>query len=113
MGEAKRDGNYITTLIAVSNVDGVTPVTLYADPTTHRLLVSSSPPTTYTETPGGLVNGSNTVYTTANAITTVFGIWINGMYIHPAEYTLGASGFTMGTALPAELSGTGFTIVYQ
>lgn len=42
MAEAKRDGNYIPTLIAVSNADGSTPVTLYADPTTHRLLVAQS-----------------------------------------------------------------------
>lgn len=42
MADAKRDGNYITTLLAVSNADGITPVVLYADPTTHRLLVSLS-----------------------------------------------------------------------
>lgn len=39
MADAKRDGNFVTTLLAVSSVDGVTPVTLYANPTTHRLLV--------------------------------------------------------------------------
>jgi hypothetical protein len=39
MSTAKRDGNFVTTLLAVSSVDGVTPVTLYANPTTHRLLV--------------------------------------------------------------------------
>jgi len=39
--DAKRDSNRVTTLLGVSNVDGTTPVTLYADPTTHRLLVSS------------------------------------------------------------------------
>lgn len=38
MSEASRDGNFVTTLLAVSSVDGVTPVTLYANPTTHRLL---------------------------------------------------------------------------
>lgn len=43
MANAKRDDNQITTLIAVSNVDGITPVVLYADPTTHRLLVSAVP----------------------------------------------------------------------
>lgn len=41
MGEAKRDGNFVPTLLAVSNSDGVTPITLYADPTTHRLLTSA------------------------------------------------------------------------
>src|SRR3990167_5748768 len=42
MAQAKRDDNYITTLLAVSNIDGITPVVLYADPTTHRLLVSAT-----------------------------------------------------------------------
>ncbi len=37
---ASRDGNFVTTLLAVSNVDGVTPVKLWADPVTHRLLTS-------------------------------------------------------------------------
>jgi hypothetical protein len=39
MSNAKRDGNYVPTLLAVSVSDGVTPVPLYADPTTHRLYV--------------------------------------------------------------------------
>lgn len=39
MADASRDENFVTTLLAVSSVDGVTPVTLYANPTTHRLLV--------------------------------------------------------------------------
>jgi len=42
MADAKRDNNSVPTLIAVSNADGTTPVTLYADPTTHRLLVSAT-----------------------------------------------------------------------
>lgn len=42
MGNAARDDNSVTTLIAVSNADGTTPVTLYADPTTHRLLTSAT-----------------------------------------------------------------------
>ena len=42
MAQAKRDENYVPTLIAVSSADGITPVTLYADPTTHRLLVSAT-----------------------------------------------------------------------
>ena len=41
MGQASRDENRVTTLLGVSSSDGVTPVTLYADPTTHRLLTSA------------------------------------------------------------------------
>lgn len=39
MGNAKRDDNNITTLLGVSSADGTTPVTVYVDPTSHRLLV--------------------------------------------------------------------------
>lgn len=39
MAQAKRDENYVTTLLGVSNADGITPVVLWADPVTHRLLV--------------------------------------------------------------------------
>lgn len=40
MAQAKRDENAVPTLLAVSSTDGVTPVDVYANPTTHRLLVS-------------------------------------------------------------------------
>lgn len=39
---ARHDVNLKPTLIAVSNADGETPVTLQADPTTHQLLVSGT-----------------------------------------------------------------------
>lgn len=39
MADAYRDSNFVPTLIASSNVDGKTPVRLYADPVSHRLLV--------------------------------------------------------------------------
>lgn len=42
MANAPRDDNSITTLLAVSNADGTTPVVVWADPTTHRLLVSAT-----------------------------------------------------------------------
>lgn len=42
MANAYRDQNNVPTLIAVSIVDGQTPVRLWADPVTHRLLVDST-----------------------------------------------------------------------
>jgi len=60
MAQASRDQNFVTTLLAVSSVDGVTPVTLYANPTTHRLLVDLA---------GG---GSGTVQTIAIATANGF-----------------------------------------
>lgn len=42
MSQAERDENFVPTLLGVSNTDGATPVAVYADPTTHRLLVDAS-----------------------------------------------------------------------
>lgn len=42
MAQASRDENRVATLLGVSSADGVTPVPLKADPTTGRLLTSSS-----------------------------------------------------------------------
>lgn len=39
---ASRDQNSVPTLLGVSSSDGKSPVKVYADPTSHRLLVSSS-----------------------------------------------------------------------
>lgn len=67
--------------------------------------------TIYTETPTGVIDGANKTYTTAHTITTVIGLWYNGQFIHPAEYSVSGAGFTMGTALPV-ISGAAFTISY-
>ncbi|MDI6808164.1 MAG: hypothetical protein QME66_04165 [Candidatus Eisenbacteria bacterium] len=42
MAQARRDSNYVTTLLAVTNDANLTPTNLVVDPTTSRLLVSST-----------------------------------------------------------------------
>lgn len=64
------------------------------------------------ETPSGSINGSNTAYTVTKKITKVIGFAINGQYIHTSEYTTSGKTITFSTALPASLSGLGFTVVY-
>jgi len=83
MADAKRDNNYVPTLLAVSNADGVTPVTLYADPTTHRLLVSATGgvvgPGSSTDnavarfngTDGGTIQNSGVIIDDSNNVTGV------------------------------------------
>lgn len=39
MADASRDGNFVPTLLGASSADGSTPVRVYANPSTHRLLV--------------------------------------------------------------------------
>jgi hypothetical protein len=42
MANAKHDENHVPSLIGVSSTDQVTPITIWADPTTHRLLVDGA-----------------------------------------------------------------------
>lgn len=70
MAEAARDGNYVPTLIAVSNADGTTPVRLYADPTTHRLLVNLGGAGSGTVTDVSVVSANGFAGSVANSTTT-------------------------------------------
>jgi len=90
MAQAKRDDNFVTTLLAVSSVDGVTPVTLYANPVTHRLLVDLS---------GG---GSGTVQTISIASSNGFAGTSDG---DPNNPTL-----TLSTTITGILQGNGTSI---
>lgn len=81
--------------------------------------VSAQPPTSggglgtiYTETPTGAVDGSNKTYTTAHTITSILSFAINGQFIHPTDYSAVGTTITFVTALPVELSGLPFTIIY-
>jgi DNA-binding beta-propeller fold protein YncE len=76
---AKRDGNFVPTLIGVSSSDGTSPTLVYVDPVTHRLYVDLAGGggglTVITFT--GAVNGSNLSFTTTSQPTYVVsdGIW--------------------------------------
>ena len=48
MAQAPRDQNQVPVLMGVSSADGVTPVTIYVDPTTHRVLTQASGASTKT-----------------------------------------------------------------
>lgn len=69
MANAERDQNFVPTLLGVSNADGTTPVPVYADPTTHRLLVDLSGGSG-TVTTVSVVTANGFAGTVANATTT-------------------------------------------
>lgn len=82
MADASRDGNFVPTLLGVSNVDGTTPVKIYADPVTHRLLVA------LTGSGGGDVVGPASA--TDNAIVRFDGI--TGKLIQNSNVTISDTG---------------------
>ncbi len=125
MAQAKRDQNNVPTLLGVSNVDSSTPVVIYADPVTHRLLVdlptssgtvssvsvvtangfagtvataTTTPAITLSTTITGVLKGNGTAISAASAGTD---------YVAPGPIT--TSGLTMATAkmLGRATAGTG------
>lgn len=87
-------------------------IAITTDSDGNKVITSTASTTVYTETPSGAINSVNTSYTVLHTITTVIGLWINGQYIHTSEYSASGTTITMVSALPTELSGTGFTISY-
>lgn len=114
MTDAKRDTNYVTTLSAVSSVDGVSIVPLRADPVTGRLLVSlSSGVTFYADTVSGTINGSNTAFTVANTISSALVLYLaNSAYQPVVDFTVSATNITMAVAPDASLSGQPFWLLH-
>jgi hypothetical protein len=114
MSEASRDGNFVTTLLAVSSVDGVTPVTLYANPTTHRLLVDLTGAGSGTVTTVSVASANGFAGTVATATstpaitisTTITGI-LKGNGTAISAITVGSGLSYDGTTLSATGGGTG------
>lgn len=66
----------------------------------------------YTQTPVGTIDGNNKVFTVAHTINNVIGFALNGMFVHPVEYTTSGTTITFVTAPDISLSGTSFSITY-
>lgn len=67
--QASRDQNSVPTLLGVSSVDGVTPVTIYVNPTTHRVLTDTASGSG-TVTSVSVVSANGFAGTVATATTT-------------------------------------------
>lgn len=91
----RHDGDHTPVLLATSSVDGISPVVIWGDPVTHRLLTTS--------TGGGnifvyneVVSGSGTSWTLAN--TPVLGfqaIYANGQRLIPTvDYSITGAAIT-------------------
>ena len=107
--DASRDGNFVPTLLGSSSVDGK-PVVLWADPTTHRLLVDAT---------GATVNFQTDIFTSTNNQTTftpsktpVYTLYmsVNGSIQTPAtDYSLTGGSYVLSSGIP---SGNAVVILY-
>lgn len=102
MSNAQRDDNHVPSLLAVSSADGVTPVVVWADPATHRLLCQLTGSTTWyqDEVPSGTKNGSNKTFTLAHTPSNVVFLFLNGQYLvgGGTDYTRTGTSITMTVA---------------
>lgn len=89
MAQAPRDQNRIPTLLGVSSADGITPVAVYVDPTTHRL---------YVDIPGGSGSVSTVSVTSANGFA--------GTVLNPTS----TPAITISTTITGTLVGNGTAI---
>ncbi len=92
---ASHDQNHIPTLLGVSSSDGTSPVKIYADPSTHRLLVNLTGLGSGTVT-SVAVTGNNGITKTVTNPTTTPSITLGLGDITPNSITIqGLSGQTI------------------
>lgn len=115
MVNAGHDDNSVTTLVALSNTGDGAIVTLWADPTTHRLLVSSAVSDTFGETPSGAINGSNKIFTLADTPNSgTLRLYLDGVRLEEGrDYTLSAGTITFTDDHGAPESGSRLLADYQ
>lgn len=108
MANAKMDENSRATLTAMSSANDGTIVQLWADPTLHALLTTSSGGTNFVdaETPSGAVNGANTIFVLAHTPSPALSLQfvVNGQVLTAVgvDYTLSTATVTVNTAPPTD-----------
>lgn len=108
MADAYRDQNFVPTLIASSSADGQTPIRVYANPTTHRLLVEPAGGGGFITivAVSGTINDSNVTFTSATEPTVLV---INGLVYQKTGGSITWS-YLAGTITLSSPIGTGGSI---
>lgn len=112
MSWANKDANSVATLIAVSNADDTTPIRLWADPVTHRLLVDLGGGGGGTLTwynVSGTIDGANMTFTIPVAPASGIILYLARQpQMDTLDYSVSGSTITMTYAPDASLSGQPF-----
>lgn len=105
MADAKRDQNRVTTLLAASNADSLTPIILLADSITSRLLVDAIASLSPSTTAGWSTSKTDALSNTATAVKASAGT-VGGYHIYNPNtsvayvhfYNIAAASVTVGTS---------------
>lgn len=99
-GRIPRDQNRVPVLAGVSTTDQITPVLLEVDPATGRLLVNAIVTIGPTTLPTALVNGQQTVTTSAVALPSgalTEGVIVEALSTNTLSVFVGGTGVTTST----------------
>ena len=100
---ANRDKNFTTTLLATSSTDGTSTVNVYADPTTHRLLVDLSGGVSgFFQTDTFTSTNNQTTFTPSKTVAYDNGFYINGSRQSPStNYSIIGGSYVLNSGIPS------------
>ncbi len=100
---ASIDKNFTRSLLAVSSVDGTSTVKLYADPTTHRLLVDNSAGiSSFFQTDIFTSTNNQTIFTASKTVAYTVGFYVNGSLQTPStDYSVTSGVATLSSGIPS------------
>lgn len=105
---AKRDENRVTTILGTSSTDAITPIPVYADPTTHRLLVdiaaSAAQIAAHFQVDQFTSTNNQTQFLASQTIVLSLLMVVNGQAQAPTfDYTIVGNTYTLGAGIPSGL----------
>lgn len=110
MAQAPKDDNFVSALLGTSSVDGKTTVRIWADPTTHRLLVDLAALASLMQTDTYTATNNQTIFTATKTVGYTMGFYLNGSLQTPSsDYTVAGNVATLSSGVP---SGTIVVWVY-
>ncbi len=100
---ASRDSNRVTTLLATSSADGVTPVKIYGDPTTHRMYVDISGGIAgLMQTDTFTATNNQTIFTATKTVGYTMYLSLNGAIQTPSsDYSVTSGVATLTNGVPS------------
>lgn len=102
MANASRDQNFVPTLLAVSSADNSTPVKLWADPTTHRLLVDLTSISSLFQTDTFTSTNNQTVFSASATVAYTVYLSVNGSIQTPSsDYSVSSNTATLASGIPS------------
>ena len=112
MANANRDQNFVTTKTGLLNTDGVTPINLAVDPTTHALMISNGTSNVYSPTESLIASYSESNKNGGQDIEgLVYDAW-GETFTNTSSIVLSSCKFYINSLFNNTLTGTAYARLY-